>query len=152
SVDVQKAATALLAAKEELEKSRVQLRVAREEADRAGIAAKKATDEAKATKDSLAVEVQKATDAVQASVRQKLDDMAGALTRAKKEYEERLAAQEDDHRRQLADARSGVLVPLTTGEVMARERASQVYSTGVELFFARKYPEAEATFERATKD
>ena len=54
--------------------------------------------------------------------------------------------------RQIAAARSGVLTPLTTAEVAARDRASQEYDAGLNLFFARRYAEAEALLDRATRN
>jgi hypothetical protein len=152
SADAQKAAAALVEAKTELEKARAELKTARTEADKAEAVARKATDDAKAARDSLAVETKKAADAAQASAQRKVDELTASVTRARQEYEERLAAKDEEHRRQLADARTGVLVPLSSGEMMAREKASQTYSTGTDLFFARRYAEAEAAFARATKE
>ena len=45
-----------------------------------------------------------------------------------------------------------MLTPLTTAEVAARDRASQEYDAGLNLFFARRYAEAEALLDRATRN
>lgn len=141
SADAQKAAAALLAAKQDLEKARDEAKAARADAAKAEALAKKATDDGK-----------KAVEMAQASAQHKLDELTSALARTRREYEDKLAAKDEEHRRQLADARAGALVPLTSGEMAARERASHAYSTGVDLFFARRYAEAEAAFARATTE
>jgi hypothetical protein len=145
SADARKAAEALAEAKKEAD-------AARAEAERAGELARKAADEAKTLRDRLDTEVKKATDAATADARRKLDELAAALTRTRQDYEARLAAKDEEHRRQLTDARAGMLTPLTSAEVAARERAAHTYDAGVELFFARRYAEAEAALARATDD
>ena len=131
---------------------------------------KKSADEAKSLRDQMNAEVKKATDTATADARKKLDDLsaqlaatrddlarreaekADVLKKAEAAFAAKLAAKEEDHRRQLADARSGVLTPLTTGEVAAKERASQEFDTGARLFLAGRYGEAEAVLERATRN
>jgi hypothetical protein len=118
----------------------------------------------------MTAEVKKATDTATADARKKLDDLTAQLTATRDELARReaekldalrkaeaafaakLAAKEEEHRRQLADVRTGVATPLTTAEVVAKERASQEYDAGVGLFFANRYAEAEAMLERATQD
>lgn len=163
STDAKKAAEALVKAQKDLE-------AARAETDKAEAVAKKAADEATALRNQMDVAVKKATDAVTADARKKLDDLSAqlaatrgdlarreaertdALKKAEAAFAAKLAAKEEDHRRQLADARAGVATPLTTGEVAARERASQEYDTGVRLFFAGRYAEAEAMLDRVTRN
>ena len=80
------------------------------------------------------------------------DPPDGAVGQAEAEFAAKLAAKDEEHRRQLADVRTGVATPLTTAEVAARDRASSSYDAGLGLFFDGRYAEAEALFARATRD
>ena len=181
STDAKKAAEALVKAQKDLDAARAETdkaeavaKKAADEAttlrDRLDAQVKKAADEATTLRNQMDVAVKKATDAATADARKKLDalsvqltatrdelarreaEKADALKKAEAAFAAKLAAKEEDHRRQLADARSGVLTPLTTAEVAAKERASQEFDTGVRLFLANRYAEAEAVLERATRN
>ena len=57
-----------------------------------------------------------------------------ALKQAEARFQAQLAAQQEEHRRQLANVRAGVVTPLTTAEVTARHQAAQLFDAGVRLF------------------
>jgi hypothetical protein len=166
STDAKKAAEALVRAQKDLDTARAETdkaeAVAKKAADDAAalrdkLAAqvKKSADEATALRNQMDATVKKATDTATADARKKLDalsaqltaarddlarrdaERADALRKAEAAFAAKLTAREDDHRRQLADARSGVLTPLTTAEVAAKER---------------RHAEAEAMLERATRN
>lgn len=181
STDAQKAAEALVKAQKDLEAARAETDKAEATAKKAADEAKtlrdrldaevrKAAEAAKTLQAQMGAEVKKATDAAAADARKRLDDLtaqltaardelarhekerADALRKAEAEFAAKLAAKEEEHRRQLADVRTGVATPLTTAEVAARDRASQEYDAGVRLFFASRYAEAEAMLDRATRN
>jgi colicin import membrane protein len=181
STDAKKAAEALVRAQKDLDTARAETEkaeaVAKKAADEAttlrdrlATQVKKSADDAAAMRTQMDAAVKKATDAATADARKQLDalsaqltaarddlarrdaERADALRKAEAAFAAKLAAREEDHRRQLADARSGVLTPLTTAEVAARERASQEFDAGVRLFFDGRHAEAEAMLERATRN
>ncbi|WP_143393635.1 tetratricopeptide repeat protein [Fimbriiglobus ruber] len=180
SGDAKKAAEALLAAKKEADTLRADAEKAREAVAKAEVMATKAMDDAaKAvdaargeTKDALAktaAEVKKAVDTTkaaaaseQAALKLKADEATQAAAKAQTETAQRvaqaekdaalkLAQRDEETRRLLADARAGIVVPLTSAELEAKVRAGQIYGAGVELYFESRYAEAETALARATQ-
>lgn len=65
----------------------------------------------------------------------------------------RLTAQAEDHSRQLADVRAGIVTPLTTAEDRAKADAADGLDRGIDAFFAGRLADAErALATAATRD
>jgi len=149
---------------------------ARAERDAAQVAAETMAAEAKkqlAKADADRVETQKRLDAARAEAsqlraaveaeRKKLD--AAAALAAKTQLDEQRAAYEakidtltrdmgrqaEDARLQMANARAGAVVPLMTSEVLAQGQAAGLFNRAIDLYFAGRYPEAEAALANATR-
>jgi len=139
--DKDKAATT---AKEQLDAAKAdlvaKLAAAKVEADKAVAAAKTETTELRT---SIAAEVKKGVAAAEAEVTKTIAGLQQQMQASAKQLE-RL---QDDHRKQLADARAGAVVPLTGGEIYARERAAGLFGKAVEAYFANRFVEAEAMLQ-----
>lgn len=104
---------------------------------------------------SIAAEVKKGIVAAEAAAAKKVADLEAAqlaqTAELKRELElsaKRMAVREEEHRRQLADARAGAVVPLTGAETFAREKAAALFGKAVEAYFAGRQFEAEPLLER----
>lgn len=181
SADAKKAAEALEAAGKKLEAAMAGEKKAKEEAVAAMAALEKsradaekavtvARAETKAALDKVDAEAKKAATAAEAKAQAKIDEATAAAKKAEAELygakmalaaerkqaeaelNRKLIEKEEQLRKQLADARAGVTVPLTAAELLAKDRAQQAFQSGVDFYFAGRYAEAEAMFQRATKD
>lgn len=140
SSDVQKAASALLASKKETEAARAEVRAAE-------AMVLKVKEEA-----NTAVETANKKAATLFEVIQQKDiELSDVRTKAERDLAVKLAMKEDEHRNQLAAARAGVIIPLSSGELAAKERAIESFNTGVEAYFAGRYVAAEEAFLKATQ-
>lgn len=140
SSDVQKAAAALLASKQETEAARAEVKTAE-----ATVA--KVREEAKTAVEAANKKAAGLFEVIQ----QKDIELADVRTKAQRDLAAKLAAKEDEHRQQLAAARAGVIVPLSSGEVVAKERAMEAFNQGVEAYFAGRYTIAESALLKATQ-
>lgn len=140
SADVQKAAAALLASKQETEAARAEVKTAE-----ATVA--KVREEAKTAVEAANKKAAGLFEVIQ----QKDIELADVRTKAERDLAAKLAAKEDEHRQQLASARAGVIVPLSSGEVVAKERATEAFNQGVEAYFAGRYTVAEPMLLKATQ-
>ncbi len=140
SADVQRAAAALLAANKETEAARAELKAAEAMVAKVRADAQTAIDQAN-RKAAANFEI----------IQQKDIELADTRAKAQSDLAKALAAKEEEHRSQLAAARAGVLVPLSSGELAAKERATEAFNEGVEAYFAGRYAAAEAAFVRATQ-
>jgi tetratricopeptide (TPR) repeat protein len=149
SADAQKAAEAIQEAMKQLDVARAEAKQAKAEAVDARDKATKALAEADKTLAQAKADAKTTQDKLtESQAAQK------ALAARADKAERDLAAQAEQIealRTQLADARSGAVVPLSAPEMASRERAAGVYGTGVELYFAGRYVAAEAALDRATK-
>jgi hypothetical protein len=170
SADAQKAAQVLLRANTATEAARADAKNARAKADQLAAEMKKAEadaakkiaaaqKDAKAARAATAAEVKKAVAAARSeseNAKAQLARQAQLVNRkyelAQQEFARKLAEQEETFRRQMADVRAGVVVPLSAGERAAQYRATQSYSRGVELYFAGRYADAESAFAAAARD
>ena len=159
SADAKKAAAALQAAtkavdvaKADAKKSQDESAIAKATADKATLDAKTAMATLTAAKDDSQKKLDDARrTALLADARAKStqDQLSEKLQLA-----DRNAASQalliEQLRKQVTDARSGNIVPLSTPEIVAADRADATFGTGLELYFAGRYADAERVFRSAT--
>lgn len=178
STDATKAAEALLAAKKDVDAAQLAAKTADDKVKAveiqmtaATVKAEKQLQQANAVMKELegkvAMEAKKATDAAaaQTAMMKQLEDAKARTTqelvalrqqnadlvRQRQQVEKTAALQLEDLDRRVANARSGISVPLNTSESIARDRAVAVYNSGIQLYFANRFSEAEAEFAKATQ-
>jgi len=158
SADATKAAAAVKLAmksaddaRAEATKAKADATLAQSKADKAALDAKTATTALTAAKDDAQKKLDEmARAALVAEARSKAaqDDLVTKLAAA-----DRNAASQaqlvEQLRKQVSDARSGAIVPLSAPEVVAREQAEVTLGTGLDLYFANRFADAEKVF-RAT--
>ena len=178
STDATKAAEALLAAKKEVDAAQLAAKTADDKVKAVEIQMTAATAKAekqlqqakvemKELEGKVTVEAKKATDAAaaQTTLVKQLEDAKAKtmqelvalqqqnadLVRQRQQAEKTAALQLEDLDRRVANARSGISVPLSTSESIARDRAVAVYNTGIQLYFANRFYEADAEFAKSTQ-
>ena len=84
-----------------------------------------------------------------------LQQQNAELVRQRQEAEKNTALQlqkmSEENDRRMANARSGISVPLSTTESIARDRAVTIYNAGVQLYFANRHFDSEQEFSKATQ-
>jgi hypothetical protein len=110
-----------------------------------------ANAEVEVLKNSLTEERKKAADEAMKTVQKQIDDM-------KANYEDKIATLGNDirrlseeHRLQLANARAGVVVPLTSYELIGREQARGHFDRALDAYFNNRFAEAETGLNKATE-
>ena len=151
SPDARKVAAALAAVQKAADADKALL--AKSEAETAD--ARKRADAAKAEAEQLrttmAAERQKATDAATLTAKAEFDKQKAGYEAKFEALDRDAKRQAEDNRVQLANARAGVAVPLTTSELLAQGQAVGLYNRAIDLYFAGRYADAEAVLSKVTQ-
>jgi len=159
SADAKKAAAALEAATKKVDDAKAEATKAQAEATLAKAQAEKATTDAKAATAALALEKEDAQKQLlamkivaanaEASAKKTQDRLKEELQLSARLADDQ-AVRIEQLRKQVTDARSGAIVPLSPPEIVAIERAENTFGTGLELYFAGRYTDAEKIFKSIT--
>jgi hypothetical protein len=132
----------------------------------------------KLVKESVTEEIKKAVTLAQAENLKKVDELTTAANKARTELAnqqrefqtrverlqadlgtklaakdaelvQRLQQKDQQYQQAISDVRAGAAVPLSSAELLARDRAAQAYGRGVDFYFTNQFIAAEASFALA---